>query len=140
MSVIAHRRTLAYRIRFDCETEREREKEREGASYLSQLSESLANISRSEQLSTLEPVCPCITDISVRSISRYKGREGLPSAIPGMARRWQTLCKASERRLSAPFSAFKRRRRIMPLLRHPNIRIRTSLCIFYTVYQPLVFK
>jgi hypothetical protein len=29
--------------------------------------------------------------------------EGLPSAIPGMARRWQTLCKASGRRLSAPF-------------------------------------
>ena len=40
-------------------------------------------------------VCPCITDISVRSIRRYKGRTVFfPSAIPGMARRWQTLCKA----------------------------------------------
>lgn len=53
-----------------------------------------------------------------------------------MARRWQTLCKASERRLSAPFSAFKRRQRITPLFRHPNIRIRTSLCTLSLSLSP----
>jgi len=77
---------LAYRIRFAIAR----------IAYLTRL-ESLANILRSARATELESLaCPCITDISVQSISRYKGKSPLCHSRHG-----QTLANAYVKRLSA---------------------------------------
>lgn len=72
--------------------------------YLARL-ESLARIFRvqCERAELEPPVLVLALRIFPSKVLAGIKAEGLPSAIPGMARRWQMLCKASERRLSAPF-------------------------------------
>lgn len=57
--------------------------------------------------------------------------EGLPSAIPSMARRWQTVCKAAERTFPFPFLRFYAalRQRLFPPL--PPTRSFSFFLFFY---------